>query len=86
MYNLGIFKFRTPAGREKALFKISLPDELYNIVVQSGFWPQNTFVREFQQRPIVATRNAQNRPTESAASSSSSNAKNDAIRAANVTS
>jgi len=42
-----VIKIKTNPGREKLSFKITVPDEFFDKVVDPAFWPDHTLVREF---------------------------------------
>ena len=44
---VSVTKIKTNPGREKISFKITVPGEFFDKVVDPAFWPEHTFVREF---------------------------------------
>lgn len=42
------YKFVYSQPRSISSFKITVPDELFNNILEPSFWPENTFVREYK--------------------------------------
>lgn len=57
--NISVSKFRFAYERITSSFKITLPGDLYNKVIDQRFWPENTMVHEFisrsQPKTLLAT-------------------------------
>lgn len=47
---ISTYKFNYSQPREIASFKIIVPDQYFNMLLDPNFWPTNTFVREFTAR------------------------------------
>lgn len=51
---ISVYKFVYSQPRSITSFKITVPDEIFNIIMHPDFWPVSTFVREYKEKQRTA--------------------------------